>query len=128
MFKVVSKKQVFSQLSLALVIASSCAVANASSDPTRPLVAGLASANVDSATRKPGELVLQSIISPSAGTSPQGESAVQHKAIISGQLVSLGEQVDGYQVIDISERQVVLQSEDKSKELVLFSRSVVTYK
>ncbi|REL28171.1 hypothetical protein DXX93_17440 [Thalassotalea euphylliae] len=107
-----------------------CVHAGAATDPTKPLVAGLSSTSGQSAVPKPGELVLQSIIAPSLKSSaltPEQRSA-NYKAIISGQLVAKGQQVDGFQVVDISERQVILQSEDKSKELVLFTHPVVTYK
>ena len=139
MFNVALKKRQRNYASLAqaafsVLALSFCVSTSAATDPTKPLVAGLSSTSGQSAVQKPGELVLQSIIAPSVKSSSmradlssekRGEN---YKAIISGQLVAKGQQVDGFQVVDISERQVILQSEDKSKELVLFTHPVVTYK
>lgn len=126
--KLVLGKQTFAKLSLAFSLVVSSLGAYASGDPTRPLSLGGATTTSDSTVQEPNDLVLQSIISLSASALHQAQKPAQRKAIISGQLVSLGQQVAGYQVIDISERQVILQSEDKSQELVLFSHPVVTYK
>jgi len=91
----------------------------AQNDPTRPLVGG-AFINNQTAKSKGVKLVLQSVI--------KSNEMSPNKAIISGKLVEQGQQVFGYKVVRIEERKVLLQSEDKARELTLFSQSVVKYK
>ena len=95
-----------------------CTGVSAATDPTRPLGAGeLASSGAQSTS---GSLVLQSIIKQ------QGEQPI--KAIISGQLVTKGELVFGYQVVNIKERSVTLRLEDNVRKLTLFTQPIVNYK
>lgn len=109
--------RLFSMVSLICVLFV-CSGLHAATDPTRPLGQGMhVSPSVKPTS---GGLVLQSIIKQ------QGEQPV--RAIISGQLVTKGELVFGYQVVNIEERSVTLQSEDNVRKLTLFTQPIVKYK
>lgn len=76
-------------------------------DPTRPLVPGLAAA----AIKNKGDIVLQSII----------RKEQVHKAVINGEVVSKGDSVNEYRVVEINSSSVLLKSEENQLKLSLFS-------
>lgn len=88
-----------------------------SHDPTRPLSN---QGNKGFAKVASSGLVLQSIIKNS-----QGQTV---KAIISGQLVAVGDSVSIYKVKSITDGKAVLSSPDTERTLKLFSQAVVNYK
>lgn len=83
-------------------------------DPTRPFGA--------SATRHLGEktskLVLQSIM----------VTAQTKKAVIGGKLMKIGDKINGYELISISPKTVVLASSQRRMKLSLFSGVVAKSK
>lgn len=97
---------------LAALLASlaSPAAAQALRDPTRPPGATTmrnAPAQVPSAS---GGLVLQSVLI----------SEDRRAAVISGQVVTLGEKVDGYELIAVAEAEAVLRGGGETRRLRLY--------
>ncbi|WDE10958.1 hypothetical protein [Thalassomonas haliotis] len=79
-------------------------------DPTRPLVPGQAAA----AVKNKGDIVLQSII----------RKQQAYKAVINGAVVSQGDSINAYKVMEIRSSSVLLQSAENQLELSLFSGAV----
>lgn len=84
------------------------------SDPTRPFGA-IASAN---SSAKKSALVLQSII----------KSKQAKKAVINGQVLTVGETYKGYKLVSINSKGVVLESSQGRMELSLFSGVIANSK
>lgn len=95
---------------LILICASVTAVAQTLKDPTRPqTITAKGSGNVLT-----GNLILQSIIKKQQG----------YKAIISGQLYAIGDQIDGYKVLAINSKRVVLANDNKQIKLDLYDYDI----
>ncbi|KPH62192.1 hypothetical protein AMS58_09795 [Pseudoalteromonas porphyrae] len=92
------------------ICASVAAVAQTLKDPTRPqTITTKGSGNVLT-----GNLILQSIIKKQQG----------YKAIISGQLYAIGDQIDGYKVLAINSKRVVLANDNKQIKLDLYDYDI----
>ncbi|WDD98191.1 hypothetical protein [Thalassomonas actiniarum] len=83
-------------------------------DPTRPLVPGQTAA----AIKSKGDIVLQSII----------RKQQAHKAVINGEVVSQGDSISGYRVVEIRPSSVLLKSAENQLELSLFSGAIFSSK
>ncbi|WP_420794607.1 hypothetical protein [Thalassomonas viridans] len=92
------------------VLLVSLPVSSWQGDPTRPLVPGQAATTVQSK----GELVLQSVI----------RKQQAYKAVINGRLVSRGDNINEYRVVEIKASSVLLESAKAQLELSLFSGAV----
>jgi hypothetical protein len=78
-------------------------------DPTRPFTGTKSSSSV---VKKQKKLELQSII----------EQGKHRKAIINGTILKKGEHIEGYQVVEISNKNVHLQSSEHRLTLALFTK------
>ncbi|WP_281559608.1 hypothetical protein [Thalassomonas sp. RHCl1] len=83
-------------------------------DPTRPLVPGQTAA----AIKSKGDIVLQSII----------RKQQAHKAVINGEVVSQGDSINEYRVVEIRSSSVLLKSAENQLELSLFSGAIFSGK
>lgn len=86
-------------------------------DPTSPLIGG---SIAESTTIKNNDIVLQSII--------KSTTKDQLTAVVSGQLVKLGDTVFGYEITQIDGRSITLKSVDSARKLTLFTQPIVKYK
>ncbi|MCQ8879163.1 agglutinin biogenesis protein MshK [Pseudoalteromonas shioyasakiensis] len=93
-----------------LLLGSAQAIAEQLVDPTKPqnVIVG------NQAHYQKSELKLQSIIKRSGS----------YKAIISGQLYGIGEQLNGYKVLTISSKNVVLANDNKQIKLDLYDYEI----
>lgn len=105
-----SMKHALRMVGIAWLAGATIVQAQALRDPTRP--PGVAGVRVTPGERVPptGGLKLQSIL-----VSPE-----RRAAIISGQVVRLGESVQGHRLVAIGEGEVVLRMDGKSRTLRLF--------
>lgn len=105
-----SMMKICGSLALMLGIAPLAAWGQALSDPTRPPPGIGAAAPASAVTSAPSVRGLQSVII----------SPAHCAAIIDGKTVELGEKHGGEQLIEVSERGVVLQGEHGRRALTLF--------
>lgn len=105
-----SMRYIIGMLAIACLAGTTGVQAQALRDPTRP--PGIAAAKHPSvgAEAPKGDLRLQSIL-----VSPE-----RRAAIISGRVVQLGESVQGYRVVAISESEAVLRMGGQSRTLRLY--------
>lgn len=105
-----SMRYAIGMLAIAWLAGATVVQAQALRDPTRPPGIAATKIRADGAETPKGELRLQSVL-----VSPE-----RRAAIISGQVVKLGESVQGYRVVAIGEGEAVLRKGGQSRTLRLF--------
>jgi hypothetical protein len=96
---------------LVIALAAHGAAAADLPDPTRPAIT---QAGTDAAGRAAGELVLQSVL----------VSAERSVAVISGQVVPLGGQVDGWRLVRLTATRAWLRGPDGERSLALYDLGI----